>query len=292
MRGSTVALGGALAATGAALVGVARRAHRPDTYGSRLGWLLAGTAAASDALVARTRRRLPALSADRGDFRVLATNVLYTNPTGGAGLASEVRAHTPDVVVAVEADPHAVRELELVLRDHGHLAATQSGRRRILLATSLPVLDSGVLETPGISRYPWVTVRTPSGPVRVVAVHTWAPLGIALGRGWVLELERLARFAEETPGALVLAGDFNATPGHRPFRDLLRRGALDDAVGAVPTFPSGGASLAPCGVDLPTGPVLALDHVLVRGLDVVGAGVGVGAGSDHLPVLADLRVRR
>ena len=223
---------------------------------------------------------------------MLATNVLHTNPTGGAGLAEEVATHAPDVVVAVEANRHAVHALEPALRELGHLSATQSGRRRILLATSLPVVDSGVLETPGISRFPWVTVRTPSGPVRVVGVHTWAPLGVALGRGWVLELDRLARFAEETPEPLVLAGDFNATPGHRPYRDLLRRGAFDDAVGAVPTFPSGGASLAPCGVDLPTGPVLALDHVLVRGLETVGAQVGVGEGSDHLPVLADLRLSR
>lgn len=281
----------ALAAAAAALVVVSRRARRPGAYGSRAGWVLAGTAAASDAVVARTRPS-PALSTDRGDLRVLATNVLYTNPTGGAGIAGEVRTHAPDVVIAVEAAPQAVHTLEAVLRGYGHLAATQSGRRRVLLATSLPVLDSGVLVTPGISRYPWVTVRTPSGPVRVVGVHTWAPLGVALGRGWVLELDRLARFAEETTGPLVLAGDFNATPGHRPYRDLLRRGALDDAVGSVPTFPSGGASLAPCGVDLPTGPVLALDHVLVRGLEAVGAAVGVGEGSDHLPVLADLRVIR
>lgn len=290
MRRPVVARAAALVATGAGWVTAARRARRPGMYGSRAGWLLAGTAAASDAVVARTRRPPPGLSTDRRDLRVLATNVLYTNPTGGVGLAAEVTAHDPDVVVAVEAHRDAVRDLEPLLGTFGHVGSTQYGRRRILLATSLPVLDAGVLVTPGISRYPWVSVRTRSGPVRVVGVHTWAPLGAALGRGWVLELDRLARFAEETPGPLVLAGDFNATPGHRPYRDLLRRGTFDDAVGAVPTFPSGDASLAPCGVDLPTGPVLALDHVLVRGLESVGAQVGVGEGSDHLPVLADLRV--
>lgn len=102
----------------------------------------------------------------------------------------------------------------------------------------------------------------------------------------------MARFAEETPGPLVLAGDFNATPGHRPYRDLLRRGSFEDAVGAVPTFPRGDASLAPSGLGVRTGPLLALDHILVRGLEVVAAGVGAGQGSDHLPVMADLQVVR
>jgi endonuclease/exonuclease/phosphatase (EEP) superfamily protein YafD len=282
----------AVAAVGAALVGVSRQVSSRGVAGASIGPLLTATAAASDAVPSLLRAGPPGLSPERTarDLRVLSANVLYTNPIGSAGLADLVARHAPDVVIAVEAHREAVRRLEPVLREYGHLTVEQSGRRRILIATSLPVLDTGAVRTPAISRLPWITVGTPAGPLRVVAVHTWAPLGIALGRGWALEMDRLAGFAEETPGPLVMAGDFNASPGHRPYRELLRRGGLRDAVGGVPTFPAPGHRLPVGPLHLPTGPVLSLDHVLVRGLDVTGAALGHEPGSDHLPVLADLRL--
>jgi endonuclease/exonuclease/phosphatase family metal-dependent hydrolase len=80
-----------------------------------------------------------------------------------------------------------------------------------------------------------------------------------------------------------MAGDFNATRDHRPFREL-RDAGLRDAhdvahAGWSPTWRAGG--LVP--------PLLRLDHVLAsRAFSVTDYQVGDDIGSDHLPITVDL----
>jgi endonuclease/exonuclease/phosphatase family metal-dependent hydrolase len=87
-------------------------------------------------------------------------------------------------------------------------------------------------------------------------------------------------------GPTLLAGDFNATGDHAPFRRLLRGGLRDafDAVGrgSGATWPSGHRFLPA---------LLRLDHV------VTGDGIGVGSlravpsvGSDHARLVAELGI--
>lgn len=85
---------------------------------------------------------------------------------------------------------------------------------------------------------------------------------------------------------VVLVGDFNATARYSAYRALRRR--LHDARAmaggrATPTFPS-------------RFPVLAIDHVFVSdGVEVLGVSAPAGPlmriASDHLPLVADLRLR-
>ena len=86
----------------------------------------------------------------------------------------------------------------------------------------------------------------------------------------------------------MVAGDLNASNGHRRFRELLHAGDLRDAQdvgggGFVATWPVGGRIPA----------VLRLDHILV-GPDIGIAGVHVlgPLGADHRGVEARLRVPR
>jgi endonuclease/exonuclease/phosphatase family metal-dependent hydrolase len=97
-----------------------------------------------------------------------------------------------------------------------------------------------------------------------------------------------ARAANGLP--LVAAGDFNATADHRPFRCLLARSDLRDAVeqvngGYQPTFDASGTRH--WGIPLP--PLVQIDHILtsaelapvfVKTVDVTGA--------DHRAVIAQL----
>lgn len=151
--------------------------------------------------------------------------------------------------------------------------------------SAFPLTVAGVV--PG-TRFamPVATVGLGAGTLRVVAVHTLAPVGDGVAQ-WRRDFSALLR-ADPGAGPLLLAGDFNATVDHREFRTLLaggKRPLVDVATVAgsrlVPTWPMRGYSL----------PGVTLDH-LVTGGGIRGSGYSVHrlAGTDHAAVAATLDV--
>ena len=97
------------------------------------------------------------------------------------------------------------------------------------------------------------------------------------------QLDHIGATVEGVAGPVIVAGDFNTTPWSPHFRDLLATTGLRDAGtgrGWLPTWPG---RLGPAGIPI--------DHVLVRGeVAVTGLRRGPDVGSDHYPLIADLRV--
>jgi endonuclease/exonuclease/phosphatase (EEP) superfamily protein YafD len=120
-------------------------------------------------------------------------------------------------------------------------------------------------------------------PVTVTGVHPRPPVHRRVRR-WRRELAAIRSALVATGGQQVVAGDFNTTRDHRPFRDLLDAGFLDcaDAARWRPwpgfTWPAGGR--------IP--PVMRLDHVLVSqpGATVSESRIIPVPGTDHRGVLA------
>lgn len=87
-------------------------------------------------------------------------------------------------------------------------------------------------------------------------------------------------------GAVIVAGDFNATADMAPFRRLLEQGyedaAADAGAGLVRTYPNHG--------NWP--PLLGLDHVLVKNSSAATARTVVVPGADHRGLLVTVRVPR
>ena len=77
--------------------------------------------------------------------------------------------------------------------------------------------------------------------VFVAVVHPPSPFP-ANTAAWSAELGRLADWLGPLDGPIIVAGDFNATYDHRPFRDLLATGLRDAAeqvgAGFLPTYPA------------------------------------------------------
>lgn len=117
--------------------------------------------------------------------------------------------------------------------------------------------------------------------VTLAAVHPVAPQALDPGQ-WRAEYVRLQAALTRIDGALVVAGDFNATRDQATFRSLLGTGLVDAAdqsgAGLELTFPHGR--------QVP--PLVAIDHVLVRDdrLTAVALLVQPVPGSDHLAVMA------
>ncbi|MCU1677088.1 MAG: endonuclease, partial [Frankiales bacterium] len=114
------------------------------------------------------------------------------------------------------------------------------------------------------------------------SVHVPAPWPWTDG-GWRGQLAAMPNLFSVISGPLVVAGDFNATLDHAPFRSALEGAGLTDAAraagaGWLPTFPA----------DRPFPPVIAIDHVLVRDASAVLATTTTVTGTDHRALVATL----
>lgn len=152
--------------------------------------------------------------------------------------------------------------------------------------SSLPLTALPSSEDRGFGRTPRAEVQlTVPGPVVVEAVHPLPPIQDDWTQRWRSALRGLPD--PDGGGRRLLAGDFNATHDHAPFRAVLDRGWNDaaDAVGRglVPTF-----NALPWGEPVPP---VTLDHVLVDGdTEVLDVRVLPLPGSDHRLLVVDIAV--
>ncbi|WP_299536868.1 endonuclease/exonuclease/phosphatase family protein [uncultured Streptomyces sp.] len=194
--------------------------------------------------------------------RTARIDVLALEQTPAAGLAALDRAGLGDLLPHREAHPEDDSSIY----------------------SRLPLTGAGA--TDGDTAWPQTTAGVMVGgrTVRLVAVHTYYPLGDA-GR-WTRDLDALAALARREGPDTVFLGDFNATLDHAPMRRLLAAGLTDTHAelgeGWAPTWPAGAA---------PVPPLVQLDHVLhgdgLAGVSVSGHSL---PGTDHLGVLAVLAV--
>jgi endonuclease/exonuclease/phosphatase (EEP) superfamily protein YafD len=129
------------------------------------------------------------------------------------------------------------------------------------------------------------TLDTGQQKLTVVAAHPFPPVGPDGPDLWERDFGTLRAALADVDGPAIVAGDLNATPDHRPLRQLFDLGYVDAAdragSGLVLTWPAESR--------IPT--VLALDHVLVKGDIGVERFERVRVpNTDHYAVLAELRL--
>jgi Endonuclease/Exonuclease/phosphatase family len=223
-----------------------------------------------------------------GDLVVMSANLQY----GGAdarSLVVAVREHRVDVLVLLEITPDAVARLrvaglDILLPESAGRSSRDAGGTIVRSRTGLTLIDPGLDE---VSAYafnePVVSTRYPGGTVVLRAVHSLPP-GLSGAADWRSGLSGLQAWRQQQPTdePLVLAGDFNSSWGHPGFRQVAE--TMTDAhraagQGWVRTWPQGRRLIRP---------FIQLDHVLVRGLDVVDAGEIRLPNTDHAAVWARL----
>ena len=221
---------------------------------------------------------------------VLSLRVLTLNLLGGkadpAAVVREIERHRVDVLVLQELTSEMVDRLAEAGVDT-RLPFCQLDPRPGPNGTGLwtrwplaplPPIPGLVAAAPRARIEP-----VPGRPVTLTGVHPRPPMR-RRARRWQRELAAIRSALAATGGQQVVAGDFNASRDHRPFRDLLDDGFLDcaDAAQQRPwpafTWPAGGR--------IP--PVMRLDHVLVSqaGATVCASRIVQVPGTDHRGVLA------
>jgi endonuclease/exonuclease/phosphatase (EEP) superfamily protein YafD len=262
--------------------------------GASVAWWLAGLLAIPAAGLAigqlpRRRRRTRASCPDPAGpaLRILTLNALF-GAADPVATVEAVRRYRADVLAVQELTPEFVCGLATAgagdLLPHVHAdarpGAAGTGLWSRYRLTPLPPVPGLFLAAPSAG----ITVA--GQPVTLRSVHPVAPI---MGRQhrWHQDLARLREALTATPGPQVVAGDFNASRDHRPFRDLLAAGFADCADIAVQRSWPG--LTWPADRRLP--PVMRLDHILVSpGIAVSEARTVQIPGTDHRAVLAVLEL--
>lgn len=217
-------------------------------------------------------------------LRVVSANVLASNPTPEKVL-DVVRASGADIVVLVDARDDRWRGVLAAMGELYPHRAPEGWRdgAPVLLFSRAPIVAARVERPTGRRPYLVAEVSAGGGVVTVAGVHPPSPTDPADTRRRNRQLDHIATTVEDTARPLIVVGDLNTSPWSPHFRDLLTATGLRNAAagqGWIPTWPTW---FWPA--------LIPIDHVLVRGpLGVEDLERGPDVGSDHYPLIADLRL--
>ncbi|CAO5172412.1 vancomycin resistance protein VanJ [Frankia sp. AiPs1] len=222
-------------------------------------------------------------------LRVMSANLRYDNVHADR-LGAQIRSANPDVLVLVELTPLTLSRVSSTgaLRPYAyHEVHPHLGASGAAIYSRFPLRDASAPVIGGSTSLRATVEVDENRRFVLYAVHTISPTSSAFTSRWRTQLTDLRHEAGAATLPVVMAGDFNATRDHRPFRQLVDAGVRDahDVVGGgwEPTW-SATAVIVP--------PVLRIDHVLASpAFAVTGFQVGREFGSDHLPIIADLAMR-
>ena len=231
-----------------------------------------------------------AQAAGHGKVRIMTSNLKF----GGGDTAQVVQvavSHDVDVLVLEEVTPAALVGLRQagLAKAFPHRAGTPvaGSPRGTMVFSRGPLRHVRPIPTRFASYSLDVPLGGGRGTLHVLAVHPHPPTG-DISR-WHDDQLVVRRAATGLSGPTVIVGDFNATMDHASMRELAGRGYDDAATQATsgwqPTWPSSG-EVSPMGFDVP--PMVAIDHVMTRGLRATATSTYAIDGTDHRALIATL----
>ncbi len=218
------------------------------------------------------------------DLRLLHANVLSKNDDYGR-LLELVEKEAPDIVLLQEFSPgwqDATKPLQQVFPFSYTLP--REGNFGIALFSRLPLESVRHVASPPLG-YPTIvaTLVLAESKLTIISTHPTIPVTPSLYESRNEQLESVTKLVQESQGAVILIGDFNASLWGRSYSVLEENSGLRNTrqgFGILPTWPT----------YMPIA-MIPIDHALVSdGLEVVELRTGPRIGSDHLPLLVEIAV--
>jgi vancomycin resistance protein VanJ len=229
-------------------------------------------------------------------LKVMSYSVCSANRNTPA-VIENIRQVQPDLLLLQEITPEVASTLRRELRTlyparPFYLAYESETRQAIVSRYRLSPLGAASEQ----DRTQKVRMRTPEGPITVWNVHASQP------RFWEQHSQELLTLAEAIPqvgGPLIVGGDFNTTDRTEQYRRVAQ--SLHDVHweagwGFGFTFPAVDPDLE-CQTDIAIpfiGPFIRIDHIFYNDhfFSHQTSTLPSSGGSDHLPIVAELSLRR
>lgn len=220
-------------------------------------------------------------------LRLFHANVLTYNRRAD-DLLAQINAFSPDVIVLQEVDRWWVDRMKAAHDQYPHrLTDARPDNFGLLVLSRLP-LDNAAIAHGEAARMPsaFASITFGGRAVPIATTHPLPPMRAETQAMRDRQLDELInRYAPRAGEPLILIGDLNTTPWSPIYHRLTRTLNLHNARegrGLFPTWPA----------DLPAVFRIPIDHVLLTShFEVTHFAVGEEFGSDHLPLLVELRWR-
>lgn len=218
--------------------------------------------------------------------KVFSHNVMFDNQTPEAPAAA-IRNAGADIVLLQEVTWQNWKAMEAtgVFNEYPHSFVSQAGTDGLAMWSKYPLSDTELLRSKG---FPSQRARTvvDNKELTIYNVHTRAPVNYSADY-WYDDMRTLRNRLSDEKGAVIAAGDYNASYQHPNFRAILKAGYND----AAPAAKSPLSRTWP--MDRMAGGVFGgyfrLDHILFNNeLKVLSYGTAPSNGSDHKAVRASL----
>jgi endonuclease/exonuclease/phosphatase (EEP) superfamily protein YafD len=201
-----------------------------------------------------------------------------------------------DLIFVQELTPDWLLKLQTDLKNYQLFTAepreNSQGSALFLPLTAnkaLKILDSKIINLPSRSERPLLqtTIYWGGREITLLSLHVTRPQSQDTVKYQQLEFDAVANWAlqqQQAKREVVVIGDFNSTPWSRQFNQLLHQSKLVNSQRGFGLQPTWNAIF-------PTPFRIAIDHCLhSAGLKTVYRSTGRAIGSDHLPVLVQLRI--
>lgn len=219
------------------------------------------------------------------EVRVLLANVRSENKEYGR-LLELVRSSQPDLILLEELNSEWVDALGTLRKEYPqHVEAPEEDNFGIGFYTRFPVSHLAVRRFGEIQVASVVgDVETPGGAFHFIGTHPLPPVGQAYWHWRNNQLVQVASWAGKMKGPVVILGDLNTPPWSPSFRRFMETSRLRDSRKGFGLQSSWPTFLPPLGIPI--------DHCLVSSqFAVCDRRLGPSIGSDHAPVIVDLRFR-
>ena len=220
-------------------------------------------------------------------LRVLHANV-HTNNKEYSRIIKLINTEKPDLVFLQETDGkwlNAMKEIESEFPFQ--IFSPRSDNFGIALYSRIPFVDSKIIEDFSQSFLPsiYIEIEVQNKIVSILSTHPLPPVGVRYFEERNFQLDKVAEFLSNKPHEKILIGDLNATMWSPYFNKLIQKTGMINVrkgIGILPSWPTNLPFLK-----------IPLDHCLVgKAIRIVGVKLGDNIGSDHLPLIVDLAIKR
>lgn len=218
------------------------------------------------------------------DIKIMHVNVWSKSDNHSSAL-EYINTHTPDVLIIEELTPEWQSALKTLNNTYSfHIDKAEDSNFGIGLWSKYPIDDLkvqyiGETNTPSITGY----LNKNGKSYLLIATHPYPPANFDQFRMRISQFNSLRTIINKSTVPVILIGDLNTAPTSPVFQLLTSDTSMKNAADGFGIQRSWPTYFPPLS--------LHLDHCLVsNSLEVVSYATGENIGSDHLPVIVELKL--